>query len=277
MKLTALVTVLAALVFAGSAVADTTYTDPTGEDAASADIGSIVVSNDPGAHTITFKVQITNMPALEDNAEVDLLVDSDRNATTGASGFDYAFFVDKGGWGFSKWDATTSQFVDVPEVTSLPVNFNNGLLTVTFHEPDLAVTTGFDFAVLTYRGPDPAAPATDQAPNSAPIYTYALAAAPAAPATATVKGTSVSVSAKPVAGKKFTVSSFNVDLTDGTSIELPGKKCTATLGGAKLKGSGAGGCTFALPKTAKGKKLSVKVSAKTSTVTLSKTITYVVK
>ena len=37
--------------------------------------------------------------------------------------------------------------------------------------------------------------------------------------------------------------------------------CRATLAGKRVKGTGAGGCTFKLPKTAKGKQLVVTVTA----------------
>lgn len=67
MKLLAVV--IAALVLAGVAAADT-FTDPTGEDPASADISTVTVTNDPAAKTITFKVTIANMPAIEDGATI---------------------------------------------------------------------------------------------------------------------------------------------------------------------------------------------------------------
>ena len=37
--------------------------------------------------------------------------------------------------------------------------------------------------------------------------------------------------------------------------------CRATLAGKRVKGTGPGGCTFKLPKTAKGKQLVVTVTA----------------
>jgi hypothetical protein len=137
------------------------------------------------------------------------------------------------------------------------------------------VTTAFDFAVLTFRGPDPANPVTDEAPDAAPLYTYTLETPPPPPpvVTVTIKGTSVAVSGTPTAGRKFVVGPYTAHLSDGTLIKLTGLKCTATLGQVRLRGTGTGGCTFALPKTAKGKKLVVKASAKASSVTVSKTLT----
>jgi hypothetical protein len=263
-----LLVAVAALVFVGAAAADTTFTDPTGENAAAADISTTVVSNDPTAHTIKFAVQITNMPTLEPNSEIDVLVDSDKNSATGQQGFDYLFGVDPGGYFFAKWDGT--QWSGVPTVT-LDVNFTNGLMTVVTHESDMAIVGGFNFGVITFRGPDPANPITDQAG----IYQYTLAAAPVVKP-ATVKSTTVSATVAK-AGTKFRVGPFQVNLSDGTAVNATGMKCTATLGGVKIKGTGAGGCTFTLPKTAKKKRLAVKVSGVYNGTTLSKSVTYVVK
>jgi hypothetical protein len=266
-----LLVVVAALVFTGSALADTTFTDATGENAAAADISTTVVSNDPAAHTFKLAVQITNMPTLEPNSEIDILFDSDKNASTGQQGFDYLFGIDPGGWGFFKWDGT--QYADVPSVTSLDVQYVNGLMTVVFHESDMGITGGFNFGVLTFRGPDPANPVTD----GAGLYPYTLTTpAPPVVKAPTVKGTTVTATV-PKAGGKFHVGPFQVNLSDGTAVTATGVKCTATVGGVKLKGTGPGGCTFALPKKAKKKKLVVKVSGVYAGATISRTVTYVVK
>jgi len=81
----------------------------------------------------------------------------------------------------------------------------------------------------------------------------------------------------PKAGTHVHVGPLAVKLSDGTSVSATSSKCTATVGGAKLKGTGAGGCTFALPQKAKGKKLVVTVSGHYGGATLSKTVAYTVK
>ncbi len=271
-----------ALLLASPAAADTTYTDTTGENPAAADIGTIVVSNDPAAQTVTFKVQIVNMPTVETNAEIDVLVDGDRNPATGESGFDYDFFLNDSGWGFDTWDGT--QFKDAPEVASLPVTYGAGLLVVTMPLSVLGgVASGaFDFAVLTFRG-DPSAPATDQAPDAAPLYTYVLAAPPPPKPTPkpkpkpTIVGSTVKIAAPAKAGRRFVVGRFSAKLSDGTSVGTSGQRCSARLGGKPLRGTGAGHCTFALPKKAKGKKLVVTVSGRDGPVALKKRLTYRVR
>jgi hypothetical protein len=265
-----LLVVVAALVFAGGASAETTFTDTAGEDPAAADLTTVVVSNDPAAHTFKVTAQITNMPTMEANAEIDIAFDSDRNVATGQGGLDYLFFVGAGGWGFDKWDGAT--WVDVPAV-NVVVSYANGLLTAVFHEADIVANQAFLFAVLTARAADPAA---DPVFDTGGPWTYTLTAAPVAKP-ATVSGSSVKVTAPPRAGAKFHVGPYAVNLSDGTSVGANGVKCTATLGAVKLKGTGAGGCTFALPKTAKKKRLIVKVSGSYGGATISKTVTYVVK
>ena len=98
----AVLVALGALAFASPAYADQNYTDGSGEDAASADVTTIAVTNSAAAKTLTFKVQIGNMPTLEDNALVAVFIDSDRNVATGDSGFDYAFLADKTGFELDK-------------------------------------------------------------------------------------------------------------------------------------------------------------------------------
>jgi hypothetical protein len=264
-----------AFAFAGPAAADQTYPDATGENAAAADISSIAVANSPTAATVTVKVTLANRPTLDPTSGILVFLDTDRNGATGdPGGFEYLFTLDATGYQWLKWDGT--QFSDAG--VQLPVTFSNGVATFTLTTADIGGVGSFDFAALTVSGPDPNNPVTDVAPETnQPLFTYTLVAAPAAPAPTTVKGTTVTVNGPPKSGKKFVVGPYSVNLSDGTSINLAGVKCTATLGAAKLKGTGAGGCTFALPKTAKGKKLTVKVSGKAAKVTLTKTLSYRVK
>jgi hypothetical protein len=219
-------------------------------------------------------VQIGNMPTLEDNAAVVLVLDADRNAATGTSGFDYAFFVDKTGYELDKWDGTT--FVSVDPFTA-QVAYNAGLLTVVFDPAALGSPKAFDFGVLTLRGPDPDNPVEDVAPDGNALYTYTLTKPPPPVVKPTVTGSSVTVTPVPKAGKRVKVGPFSVKLSDGTSVSTTAVKCAATVGGAKLKGTGFGGCTFTLPKQAKGKKLVVHVSGHYGGATLSKTASYTVK
>jgi len=269
----AVLVAIAALAFASPAYADQNYTDGSGEDAASADVTSIAVANSPAAKTLTFKVQIGNMPTLEDNALVAVFIDSDRNVATGDSGFDYAFLADNTGYEFDKWDGT--QYAAVDPFTA-QVSYSTGLFTASLDPAAFGAPKAFDFAIVTFRGPDPDNPAVDVAPDGSGIYTYTPVAG-ARVVKPSVKGSTVTVTPVPKAGKRVHVGPLAVKLTDGTSVSATGSKCTATVGGSKLKGSGAGGCTFMLPQTAKGKKLVVAVSGHYGGATFSKTVAYTVK
>jgi hypothetical protein len=85
--------------------------------------------------------------------------------------------------------------------------------------------------------------------------------------------TSVSVKVAGVAthGKTVRISGLGVNLSTGVVTKATGLKCTATLGGKHLAGTGTGGCTFHLPKTAKGKTLLVKVRGSYHATALAKT------
>lgn len=50
-------------------------------------------------------------------------------------------------------------------------------------------------------------------------------------------------------------------MTDGVVASPDTVSCTATLGGRRLRGTGPGGCTFALPRNANSKRLRVTVTA----------------
>jgi hypothetical protein len=146
-------------------------------------------------------------------------------------------------------------------------------MTAVFHDTDLGTTDAFNFLVASLRGPDQANPVVDLAPNAVPIYAYTLTK----PAKPTVTASTVAFKAAPKAGKSVAVGPLSVTLSDGTSVTTDGEHCAATLGGTHLIGKGAGGCTFVLPKKAKGKKLAVKVTGSYGTVKLTKSISSVVK
>ena len=86
-------------------------------------------------------------------------------------------------------------------------------------------------------------------------------AAPAKPGAATIRTLDVrSVPAAPTAGAAFTVLP-SLTLSTGRKVAPTSVHCAAKLGGATLKGSGTGGCTFKIPRSATGKRLAVTVTA----------------
>jgi galactokinase len=81
----------------------------------------------------------------------------------------------------------------------------------------------------------------------------------------------------PKHGASFRITKLDVDLSNGVEVKATSVKCSATVGGAHLAGTGAGGCTLHLPATAKGKALVVKVSGHYKAKTVSNTIHLTVK
>jgi hypothetical protein len=263
-KVLLVVAALSALAFAGPAAADQTYADATGENAAAADISGITVSNSPAAGTITMKVTLANRPNLDDGSSLLVFLDTDRNSATGSTsgGFEYLFGLDSGGYQWLKWDGT--QFGDAG--VQLPVTFTGGIATFTVNAADIGSVGSFDFAVVTFSGPDPNNPITDVAPEDGqPLFTYTLA---------TIQIVPTSVAAVPSglarAGKPFSIKALTVNLSNGTQARATAVSCTATLGGLKLRGTGAGGCTFKLPAKSKGKKLVVNAKGKYNALTVVK-------
>jgi hypothetical protein len=168
------------------------------------------------------------------------------------------------------------------------VTFGNGTMGFKFAAADLGSPTAFNFGVLTFRGPDPNNPVVDQAPDSG-IWSYALVTAPPPPPTTTtpppppppgpVTVDSVTAVYAGVAkhGASLRVTKLDVDLSNGVEVKATGVKCSATVGGAHLAGTGVGGCTFRLPKTSKGKKLVIKVTGHYKAKVVSKTIHLTIK
>jgi hypothetical protein len=66
--------------------------------------------------------------------------------------------------------------------------------------------------------------------------------------------------AQPRAGHTFTAAA-QVTLGSGETVAATAARCKAQLAGKTLLGTGAGGCTFRIPKNAKGKRLVVTVTA----------------
>lgn len=248
------------LVVVGSAGAGSgqTWTDTAGEIAGSADIGTVSVDNQAGVQSITFKVQVANMPDItEDNAAIEIYIDADDNAQTGDSaGFECLFGLDNGGWYFGTWNGTTFADPGV-DANAFNVTYNNGLLTMTTDTGECNLGPKIAFGVSTFRGPDPQNPIIDDAPDNG-VYEYTLSTTPPTAVAYAVQ----TFPAKPRHGASFMVSAFGARFSDGTVALFVGSHCSATLGGHHLAGHGVGGCTFTIPKTAKGKRLVIVVTGK---------------
>ena len=239
---------LAALVLGASAASagGQSYQDEGGEVPGSADISGVTVTND--ASSVTFSVQ-TSWGAMDANTFFAILLDADQNPATGTSGFDYVVTGNR--YGGTVVNTTT------PLVLKVPSSYSGGLWTVTVPLADIGNSQAFDFFVLTQVGANQAHPLEDRAPDTGTWQYPPPAPAPPPPPPPTVASVAVAHVGAPAHGKIFRVTGLTVELSDGSSTVAAALTCSARLGGKALAGRG---CAYRLPKTAKGRRLVVRVA-----------------
>jgi hypothetical protein len=257
-----LATALAAgmLVLAGSASGVGKYTDATGDNGSAPDITGATVLSDANGQFV-FNVGVTNMPSSGDVQAV-LFIDSDANPTTGVvenGGIDYILYSDRSDntWGFGHWTGSSWDW-DTPWSTARVLTALNGVLfTVNRRELSNAAQVNFWALTMVSDGGDGK---FDAAPDRG-LWNYDLQAG--GPDIKSIRlATTPSV---PRAGKQFTVKVTALELPqDGSLLSTPPQPesytCKAKLAGRPLAGRAQGGCTFKLPKKARGKKLVVAVT-----------------
>jgi hypothetical protein len=174
-----------------------------------------------------------------------LALDTDRNSATGDStGSDYLVVVWANAAVLGKWNG--ADMVDFNHQPLL-VARAPGKVTVGLCSCDLGAQA-FNFAVVGFRGRD-----ADVAPDAGATF-------PIPP----IEIQSLMFSPKPLfpkAGKRFTLQPLGIRLAGSSDLVMPDSlTCTAKLAGKALKGTGAGGCSWLLPKKARGKRLAVSVA-----------------
>jgi len=230
------------------------YTDPTGDNGSAADVTGVSVMSDKASGQVLFRITGTSL-AIGANQDVEVWIDSDANPVTGdvgVFGADYWFGVDEGGYGFQHFDGT--DWVDTPFAT-VRVNGGGSSLLVSVNKSELGNTSDFNFRVSAWDD------ATKQVDRSPDLGTYNYSIDAGGPLIS-----SVSVTTRPQlgpkAGKPFVLTPVGLKLpSDGSLISIlpppDSYSCRATLKGARLAGTGTGGCRFALTKKARGKPLAV--------------------
>jgi hypothetical protein len=254
-----------------------TYTDSTGEDAQAPDVTSVVVSNDDSSQ-ITFKINISNRPALTSDMEIDILLDSDHNATTGNTsllGTDYVIQLLPGSVSLFQWNGTGFFFAQ--SQTSLTYSYDATGATVHISGADLSGTHEFTFGVDAASGivtdaqgnPDFTNSHDDLAPDPGHgLYDYKVISK--------IKLTQTAFTVSPAkAGKVFQASLAATQSDTGGPVTAGTVACSATVGGKALRSThtlanGIASCVWHLPKTAKGKTLRGKISLTVQGTTLSK-------
>jgi hypothetical protein len=267
-----------------------TFSDPAGDSGAAPDITSVTINGDPATGTITVTVTATGyLPASPDGMgrEIDVFLDTDNNASTGSSsGSEYALGAlnDSTGryWDVARWDGSAWQ--SMPQSATMSFTRAGDALAWTLNATDLGGATGFSFYVAssTYAAADNAV-AHDFAPENG-RWTYDLSAG--APSTTTTTSTTTSaparsltmfltpvigkpaaVPARPAAGKRLTLS-FRVTRSDDDKPLASGKVTSAVSVAGKLVPHtqsftrGVARLSLLVPSTAKGKRLTVKLTIK---------------
>lgn len=224
--------------------------DVAGDSGAAPDITGVTVANDLSGN-ILFVVQVGNREGFVANDLVAIFLDTDRNSGTGGlgAGVDYLIGIDATTpqIGLAKWNGTT--FEDVA-ATTLRGGWGSGY-AVLINRAELGNATAFDFGVVTLLDQGDGA---DRAPES-DFGTYTIAPPHIASIVPRFSPTA------PRAGATFKLQSVALTFESEEKGVAGSFTCRATLAGKRVKGTGPGGCTFKLPKTAKGKQLVVTVTA----------------
>jgi hypothetical protein len=257
-----------------------TFTDPAGDASGAPDVTGVAITGDEATGMFTVSVIATGaVPASPDglSRRVDVWLNTDKNDSTGStSGNEYGLdFGDdpadqRSGWDIGRWDGTAWQ--SVPESPTMRFAMQQSAMNWTFNKSDVGGATGFAVYVstATYDAADKLI-ARDFAPNggrwvfdlSGPSTTMTTFLTP-------VVGKPVTVPATATAGKRLTIS-FPVTRTDvggkatpltsGTIVGAP------TIAGRAIRHTesftqGVARISFVVPTTAKGKRLTVKVTIK---------------
>ena len=226
-------------------------TDPTGDSNGAPDITGVTVANDLSG-TILFVVEVANRTDFVARDEVLIYIDSDRSALTGfpdrGGGMDYRIRVDATSSDFERWNGTG---FEPTSRTTFRIAWVNGYVA-RVHHTELGATSSFAFFVRTRMQE---APSTqfDVAPTDS-YFPYTLS--PPHIETIQLRFSA----AAPRAGVTFKVNSVQLQFETAESATAASFTCRATLGGKRLRGTGRGGCTFKLPKAAKGKRFAMTIS-----------------
>jgi hypothetical protein len=229
-------------------------TDPSGDSNGAPDITGVTVANDLSG-MILFVVEVANRSGFARDDDVTIYLDSDRSAATGlperGGGVDYLLRIDAttSQLSLGRWNGTG--FETAPG-TTLQGAWVNGYIAGVNHL-ELGATGAFAFFVRT-RLQGSAGNQVDFAPADTyfpytltPPHIEAIAPrfSPAAPR----------------AGSTFRVNSVQLQFETAESATAAAFTCRATLAGKRIRGTGRGACTFKLPKSAKGKRFVLTMTA----------------
>jgi hypothetical protein len=269
-----------------AAVNSQSFPDSTGEDAAAPDITSIDVSNTDNG-LITFKVNISNRPALTPDMIILMWIDSDNNPATGDTGSfgaDYAIELDPGSVAMFKWDGTT--YSVAPSQTSLTYSYDATGATIRLAAQDIDNTKAIRFGVDAISGividANGNADFTNAKEDLAPdpghgFYAYNVVQK------LTLKQTAFTTAPKPAkSGARFTATLAGTESDTNGPITKGTVACVATIKGVRLRAThslanGVASCFWQLAKTAKGKTIYGTITVTVQGVKLAKSFSAKIK
>lgn len=271
-----------------AATGSATFSDAAGDSGAAPDITSVTINGDPATRTLTVTVTAAGyLPTTPDamEREIDVFLDTDKNNATGSPcGCEYALaaFNDSTGryWDLGRWDGSAWQ--SVPQSATMGFTRAGDTLTWTLNAADLGGATGFSFFVAagTFDAADNEV-GHDFAPENGK-WSYDLSAGAPSTTTSTttsaparsltmfltpVIGKPAAVPVRPAAGKRLTLS-FRITRSDDDKPLASGKLTSATSVAGKLIPHtqsfthGVARLSLLVPRTAKGKGLTVKITIK---------------
>jgi len=239
-----------------------TFPDSTGEDPAAPDITSVVVSNDD-AGLITFQINVSNRPTLTQDMEFLILLDTDKNASTGADAFlgaDYVIDLVSGSVALFQWNG--SDYVHAAAQASLIYSYAATGPIIRVSAADLGKPKAFNFGVVALSGEavdaqgnfDDTNVHRDFAPdqghgfNGYNVLTKLV-----------LNVTAFTVAPKPAkAGRTFSASMAANENDTAGPVQSGTVVCSATVSGKRLVAvthavhNGVAVCIWRIPATAKG-------------------------
>jgi hypothetical protein len=257
----------------------TTYPDSIGEDPQAPDITSTTVSNDDSAN-ITFKVAISNRPALTDDMVILIFLDTDQNTATGdpqSFGADYALQLVTGSVDLFHWSG--SDYTSTP-APSLTYQYDATGATININGTDLGNTKGFNFVVIAISGftvdangnPDSTNAHSDVSPDPGHgTFSYQVLIK----VSLSLVGFTTSPK-PPKAGRPFSVGLAANESDTQSAVQQGTVTCVAKIAGRRvtLRASkivnGVAVCVWSVPKNAKGKRITGSITLATQGATLSK-------
>jgi hypothetical protein len=246
----------AALALAPGALAGGSYTDPGGDSNGAPDIQNVAVSSDSSGQ---IQIVVKFNGAFTTGA-VMVFLDTDMNQATGAprsAGADYVLYESQTEWDFAGWNGNS--WDDTIPYSTASVDANADMAIFSVNRSELGNTSEFNFWVRTVTD-DAASDAVDTAPDLA-VWNFSTQAQGPDLAGVLYKQTPLT---GPTHARSFTVTPIGVKVTpsaQGAVVPAPDSyTCRAVLAGKAISGTGDGGCTWKLPKNAKGKTLVVSIT-----------------